>query len=248
MPVKKMNFTRKNPQNNKFENVGYMTLNDSSERATLKFYGDIVGDSWGVWTDEDKCPEAVSKFFADLDNDKPIDIYFNSGGGDVFAGIAIYNIIKRHSGSKTAYVDGLAASIASVILCAADKIIINTGAQVMIHNPWTWGWGDAIEMRSIAERLDTAKESILDIYEKKKVDTVDRKAISQAMDNETWLTSSNIKEWFDFETDTTQNAIAACASNYYGVYKNTPDNIHNRSKNLEKQKNDLLEDLYIYGT
>ncbi|WP_330594436.1 Clp protease ClpP, partial [Clostridioides difficile] len=65
-----------------------------------------------------------------------MNIYINSGGGSVFAGMAIYNMLKRHEGFKTVYVDGIAASIASVIALAGDRVVIPQNAYFMIHKPW----------------------------------------------------------------------------------------------------------------
>lgn len=64
-----------------------------------------------------------------------INIHINSGGGSVFGGIAIYNMLKRNSAQKTVYIDGIAASIASVIAMAGDRIIVPANATMMIHKP-----------------------------------------------------------------------------------------------------------------
>ena len=95
--------------------------NETATSADLYFYGDIVSDWWGAWQDEDQYPDAVKNFLAEHQG-KDLNIYINSGGGSVFAGIAIYNMLKRHQGKKTVYVDALAGSIASVIAFAGDKI------------------------------------------------------------------------------------------------------------------------------
>ena len=103
--------------------------NATDTTCDLYFYGDIV-DSWlGAFDDMDQYPEAI-KNFLDEAKGKDINIYVNSGGGSVFAGMAIYNMLKRHKGYKTVYVDGLAGSIASVIALAGDKFIIPSNAYV----------------------------------------------------------------------------------------------------------------------
>ena len=92
----------------------------------LNFYGDICMYDYSGYGGEyanDKCPQQVADFFNQIEPDKPVEIHFNSGGGEVFAGIAIANIIKAHAGETVGYVDGIAASIASVILCACDRVI-----------------------------------------------------------------------------------------------------------------------------
>ena len=100
----------------------------------LYFYGDIV-DSWnGAWDDTDQYPEAI-KSFLDEAKGKNINIFINSGGGSVMSGMAIYNMLKRHKGYKTVYVDGLAGSIASVIALAGDKIVIPKNAVETYNAP-----------------------------------------------------------------------------------------------------------------
>ena len=118
---RRFDFTKKNKRSGKVENVGYLDLEQDEEqsRCSLYFYGDIVSATWeSMWFEEDRCPQDIADFLNQLDGYEDIDIYFNSGGGDVFAGLAIYNQLKRYSGHKVGYVDGMAASIASVIMFA----------------------------------------------------------------------------------------------------------------------------------
>jgi ATP-dependent Clp endopeptidase proteolytic subunit ClpP len=101
--------------------------------------------------------------FAALDADE-INIHLNSPGGDVFDGIAIYNAIKQHKASTTVYVDGLAASAASFIAMAGDKVIMARNAEMMIHDAWGMAIGNATDMRSMADTLDRLSNNIADIY------------------------------------------------------------------------------------
>ena len=135
---RRFDFTKKNKRSGKVENVGYLDLEQDEEqsRCSLYFYGDIVSATWeSMWYEEDRCPQDIADFLNQLDGYEDIDIYFNSGGGDVFAGLAIYNQLKRYDGHKVGYVDGMAASIASVIMFACDELHFATGAQAMIHKP-----------------------------------------------------------------------------------------------------------------
>ena len=122
---------------------------------------------------------------------KNINLFINSPGGGVFAGITIYNIINRLEAYITAYIDGLAASIASVIPMAADKIIMPKNALMMIHNPWSAVAGSAADMRKEAEILDRAKISILSTYSDKTKKP--EKDLSEMMDKETWMTGTEAK-------------------------------------------------------
>ncbi len=131
------------------------------KRAELLLYGDISDSSW--WGDE----VTPKQFKADLDalgDVAELDIYINSGGGDVFAGFAIYNMLKRHTAKKTVYVDGLAASVASVIAMAGDKIIMPENAMLMIHNAWAVAKGNKAKLRKIADEMDKIDGMLAGIY------------------------------------------------------------------------------------
>jgi ATP-dependent Clp protease protease subunit len=154
------------------------------KRAELLLYGEISDTTW--WGDE----VTPKQFKADMDalgDVAEMDIYINSGGGDVFAGFAIYNMLKRHKAKKTVYVDGLAASIASVIAMAGDKIIMPENAMMMIHNAWTIAAGNKAEFRKIADEMEKIDGSIAGAYAartgKAEADIV------ALMDAETWFTA-----------------------------------------------------------
>ncbi|CEQ08627.1 putative Clp protease [[Clostridium] sordellii] len=154
-----LNLQNKDTKTGELKNVGKIEIkNQTEEKAELYFYGDIVSDSWSSWwADEDKCPQDVSDFLKELENSQNVDIYINSGGGSVFGGIAIYSMLKRHKGKKTVHVDGLAASIASVIALAGDEVIVPKYASFMIHNPLCMLWNsyNASDLRKIASTLDS---------------------------------------------------------------------------------------------
>ena len=87
MPKRRFDFTKKNKRSGKVENVGYLDLEQDEEqsRCSLYFYGDIVSATWeSMWYEEDRCPQDIADFLNQLDGYEDIDIYFNSGGGDVF--------------------------------------------------------------------------------------------------------------------------------------------------------------------
>ena len=210
--------------------VGTMEIkNKTSESADIYFYGDIVSSTWDRWEYEDKCPQDVVDFLNEVDNVKNINIYINSGGGSVFAGLSIYNILKRNKAYKTVYVDGLAASIASVIALAGDKVIIPKTAQFMIHKPWCGCFGDANDLRKIASDLDVAEQSILNVYEENLKDGVDISVVKDMLEKETWLTGSDASLYFNIEVSDDFEAVA-CTSDYFNSYKNTPYFFLNKQK------------------
>ena len=234
--MKRLECTRKNKHTNKIENVGYMEIKNQNEaKAELFLYGDIVRDEWGKYSDGDTCPSDITEFLKDLDNSKDIDIFINSGGGSVHGGLAIYNQLKRHNGFKTVHIDGIAASIASVIACAGDKVIIPTNAQFMIHKPsiFTWGSYNAEDLRREANALDVCQESIMNIYENNLKEGVSKEEIEEMVNAETWFTGDYVVNYFNFEVEETAEAVA-CTSDYYKFYNNKPENLEGSFLNSKK--------------
>lgn len=221
-----LNFVRVNKKTGERKDGGYMKLivNDDNH-AKLYFYGDIVSNDGWKWSPDDTAPSDVAEFFRDLDGSKTVDIYINSGGGDVFAGIAICNILERYEGEKIAHVDGIAASIASVIMCVCDKIYFATGAQCMIHKPWTYAVGDANELARTIDTLNICETSILDVYMKHAKEGVTREMLAEKMEAETWFDADTIADIFDVEAEKTARAAACANSEYYSRYAHMPDNI-----------------------
>lgn len=121
-----------------------------------------------------------------------LEVHINSGGGSVSQGIAIYNAIKQYDGEVVVYVDGLAASIASVIAMAGDKLIMAEGSLMMVHEVWTQLAGNASELRKEADVLDKHTDTILDIYEANT--PLSRDEIKQMLAAETWLTAEEAFE------------------------------------------------------
>lgn len=211
--------------------------NQTETNADLYFYGDIVSSWWGAWEDTDQYPEKVKNFLDEVKG-KELNIYVNSGGGSVFAGMAIYNMLKRHNGHKTVYVDGLAGSIASVIALAGDKVVIPSNAYMMIHKPWTYTYGNSNELRAQADVLDTIEEGILNVYKENLKDDVDIEDIKTMVDNETWLTGDEAFKYFNIELSSSVDAVA-CASELFNSYDKVPDKFTKPKKienNLEKEK------------
>ena len=208
--------------------------------ADLYFFGDIVSDWWGAWQDEDQYPDAIKKFL-DAANGKDLNIHINSGGGSVFAGIAIYNMLKQYKGKKTVYIDGLAGSIASVIALVGDEIIMGTGSMMMIHKPWGYCCGNANDMRKYAECLDSIQESITSIYAEKLNDGVEVDTINELVDAETWLTAIETSKYFSVIIENTLEA-AACVSDSFKFYKNTPKSYlkPKQEDKTEKIKKELM--------
>lgn len=172
--------------------------NETLTSADLYFYGDIVSDWWGAWTDSDQYPEAIRDFLKAQDG-KALNIYINSAGGSVFAGIAIYNMLSRHKGFKTVYVDGMAASIASVIALAGDRVIVPSNAFLMIHKPLAECCGNADDCRKLADDLDAIESGILAVYQEHLAQGANMEDIKRMVAAETWLNGNEAAKYFDVE-------------------------------------------------
>ena len=167
--------------------------NETDESVDLYLYGDIVSGWWGKWEDEDTYPAEIRDFLQSAGG-RDINVHINSGGGSVFAGMAIYNLLAHYSGTVTAYVDGMAASIASVIALAADRTVMRTGSVMMIHKPALVMMGvyNADELMKLASDIDAVQRCIMQVYEKHgKIDTSE---IEEKVNAETWLPAEEAAE------------------------------------------------------
>lgn len=117
---------------------------------------------------------------------KPLAIHINSHGGEVFEGFAIYNLFKQYQGKKTVYIDGIAASIASVIAMSGDRIVMSNASMMMIHNASCFGYGTSDEMKHLADALEQVTETIKGVYLQKV--NISKDKLSELMDQEKYLT------------------------------------------------------------
>jgi ATP-dependent protease ClpP protease subunit len=133
----------------------YRLQNKAGERPALYIYDEI-----GYFGQTAK---GLADDLRELDTDE-LDVHLNSPGGDIFDGLAIYQALKDHKAKVTIRVDGLAASIASVIMMAADRIVMAPKASVMIHDGWSVACGNAADLRKLADLLDKQSEIIASVY------------------------------------------------------------------------------------
>lgn len=235
--MKELKFYNKDRDGNR-KICGTMTIkNQTDSSADLFFYGDIVSETWqSEWYEDDMAPGDVKEFLNQLDGTENINIHINSGGGSVFGGIAIYNMLRRNNAHKTVYVDGLAASIASVIMMAGDEIVMPKNATVMIHKPsasYFFTTKNADDLRKDAESLDTCQEAIMQTYMTKA--KVDKEEIEQKVNDETWLTGEEAAELFDIKVEETNDAVACAGSSMFFCYKNVPTSLTAQGKNAKKK-------------
>ena len=161
----------------------------SATKAEITIYG-TIGSSW---FEDSISAKSFSEELKKLDPTvNEIDVRINSPGGDVFDGIAIYNRLKQHPAKITCYVDGLAASIASIIALAGEEIIMGEGALYMIHLPWTMAMGNRNELDNVVNRLMDVEEQMVTIYAKKC--GLPRSEIKAMLETETWMDATQAKE------------------------------------------------------
>ena len=127
-----------------------------------------------------------------MDPSQNIVLHVNSVGGEVSAGVTIYNRLRALQNKKSVIIEGLAASIASIISMAGDEIHMALGSEMMIHNPSSYAFGEADDFEKAAESLRKTKENLIDIYEARTGLT--REEIATMMDDETWLTAREALE------------------------------------------------------
>ena len=174
-----------------------MDVNKNGE-AEISIFDEIGG--WGVSVTQFK--EAF-----DLVKDKSaIRLLLNSPGGDVTAGMAMYNLLSSVRAKLTVEVLGIAASMASVVALAGQTLVMGEGSFLMIHNPWTVTWGDANDLRKTADVLAKMKGELLNIYVARS--GMAAKEIEGMMDAETWLTADEAVDK-GFANEVNRVAVAA---------------------------------------
>ncbi len=162
-------------------------IQEESETRTLFLNGTIAEESW---FDDDISPAIFKDELNSGTGD--ITVWINSPGGDCIAAAQIYNMLVDYKGKVKVYIDGLAASAASVIAMAGDEVLMSPVSMMMIHNPATMAFGDHEDMKKAIEMLDEVKESIINAYEIKS--GLSRDKLSKLMDNETWMNANKAIE------------------------------------------------------
>lgn len=201
--------------------------------------GDIVSDSWKAWSWEDEVetyPEDIRNLLKDSKGE--VKVYINSGGGDLFAGMAISNLLNRYDKKTTAIVDGLAGSAASIIAFGCDEIEIPANAYLMIHKPSVGINGNADDLLKWADTLDELQKGIVDTYTRHAKEGVTFEAINNMVNKETWLTGRSAEEFFRVRTTDSiklTNDVGNCVLNY----TKTPD-VFKESEKVE-DKTEIME-------
>lgn len=161
----------------------YKIQNKTNKTADVLIY-EQIGKSF--WDDSGVGAKDFVTDLRNLDVDR-INLSINSPGGSVFEGNTIYNALKAHKAKVHVRIDGIAASIASVIAMAGDVVEMPENAMMMIHDPWGYAVGNAEDMRKQAEALDKIKVGLVAAYRGKT--GKDEDEIAELMSDETWMTA-----------------------------------------------------------
>ena len=219
-----------------------LNIKNYSDRAELYIYGDIITDTEASWLKKDEDGtlgyQYPTKIKEQLDSLKglPIDVHIASDGGDVAAGIAIYNLLATHDAPVTVYIDSWAASIASLIALAGQKLIMPENTFLMIHNPRAGAFGEADYLRSVADWLIKLKNMLAETYAKES--GKDILEVQRLMDAETWFTAQEASEFFpkvELVEATNIEAVASLKSKYkaYNEAEETANKVEPLSNKVE---------------
>ncbi|MDY5164492.1 Clp protease ClpP [Leuconostoc falkenbergense] len=219
--------------------TNYFQMKATNNVAQIDIFGEIVGEKW---FDEETSATSFRDALKELGDVSTINLSINSGGGSVFDGIAIYNMLKSHKATVNVYVEGLAASIASVIAMAGDTITMRSGSMLMIHRPFTVLQGNAEEMRKAAETLEKMGDNIVNIYSDRT--GIQTEEIQQIMSAETWLSAEEaVEQGWATKLDKKEAVMNSVPKEILGLFSNVPKNVLARveKKTLSQDRLDLIE-------
>ena len=216
----------------------------------FNIYSEIVDDGC-KWMEQDVSPTDFRAFAEGVESGDEVTVNINSCGGSVLGGVAIANQIKALNAKgvhTTARVEGLCASIATVIMCACERIVMDNTSFCMIHNCWTQVQGDSNELRKQADVMDKMNEVMMSFY-KSKFDLTEEE-LKSLMDAETWFSGSEAKDFkLNCEVIEGQSEYKIAASISEKHFKNIPKRIlemKNKAENVsaeETLKEEIVEEV-----
>lgn len=161
-------------------NAGVKAADSEGERSISVY--DVIG--YDPWTGEGVTAKRISAALRSMGKG-PVTVNVNSPGGDMFEGLAIYNLLREHDGEVTVKILGLAASAASIIAMAGDTVQIARAGFLMIHNAWVMAMGNRNDLAEISDTLKPFDEAMASIYAARTGQ--DSKLMAKLMDSETWI-------------------------------------------------------------
>ncbi|EPN6730818.1 head maturation protease, ClpP-related [Pseudomonas aeruginosa] len=205
--------------------------------STITIY-EPIGYDW--WTGEGVTAKRIAGALRAIGSDVDVTVNINSPGGDVFEGLAIYNLLREHKGKVTVNIIGLAASAASFIAMAGDEIRIGRAAFLMIHNAWLIAMGNRNDLREIADWLEPFDMTLADIYAQRT--GIDIDDIVKQMDAETWIGGREAvdKGWADAFLESDEISSAPSNRSEAILAKRRMDAALARSGMPRSQRNELI--------
>lgn len=193
-------------------------------RGEIWLYDQIGASFWG----DGITAKSFQKDLQAMGKVTGIDLRINSPGGDVFEGFAIYNQLVQHPATVDVYVDGVAASISSIIAMAGNKISMAKNSMMMIHNPQGSAYGDEREMDRVKALLQQVKANLTTTY----VDRTgnDAKSIEAWMDDETWFTADSALENGFADVVIEGQAVNACFD--LSPFRNVPQALRDQMSQI----------------
>lgn len=223
----------------KNDKLWYQITNLKNKSAKILIYDRIGTNFWG----EGVSAKQLVKDIQALDVNT-IKVHINSPGGNVFDGNAIYNALVAHKATIEVKIDGIAASIASVVAMSGESVEMPENAMMMVHNPQGGVVGSAIDMRKIADALDKVKLGLVAAYRDKSGLKDDE--VSGLMDDETWITAQEAIDYGFADKMTARVAIQANIEDF-SQFKNVPadflSSLSNKMPKKEKRKMEITLDL-----
>lgn len=229
---------------NKYISFSDKGKNDAGE---MYIYGDISDEKW---FDEDVTPKSIRDALSEMGAVKNLDIHINSYGGSCVAGNAIINILdnyrKKNGTSLNVYIEGIAASMGSGIASVGDKVYMASNSLFMVHRPSTIAMGNADDFEKTIQVLEKTEDGLVQNYMRRFKGTEDE--LRQMLQDETWFTADEAKEW-GFVDEVIEGAkIAASAKGIkigdQDFEQKVADMIKNKYPDikLEKEENKLTYD------
>ncbi|MEH4624839.1 Clp protease ClpP [Phytobacter diazotrophicus] len=218
MPKQQRNRVSHRPKASAKSNSWFRMKALAADEAEIYIYDEI--GFWGV---------TARQFVSDLQalgDVSHINLHINSPGGDVFEGIAIFNALKFHGAAITVHIDGIAASMASVIAMVGNPVIMPENTMMMIHKPWGFAGGDANDMRDYADLLDKMESVLIPAYAEKTGKSAEE--IAAMLEDETWMNGSEcVAQGFADQTTPSLQAMACIQSKRIEEFEKMPNAIRN---------------------
>ena len=206
-----------------------MKASADNKSADVFIYGEITKYAWEEYGEVSSIT-FKNELDALGDGLETINLYINSPGGSVFETMAIIAMLQRHPAEIISHIDALAASCASALPMISKRVIMYNNSMMMIHNAWTYAWGNANELRKAADDIERINQSMIQFYLDRAGDKLDADTLKQLLDAETWLTAEEAMNYGLCDEIISANNAAACIDEKWSKkYQNVPSQLLQQS-------------------